>query len=83
MPRLVSAGCIFGIEIRAEIAALDQHAEDMLECEMGFLDIHRDIRRNDHAIVAEVTHFAAVAAGESSRDNAQVPCALKGFENVF
>ncbi len=42
-----------------EEEALCEHAEDVLEGEVGFLDVHGDCRGDDDVVVAEVAHFAA------------------------
>ena len=34
-------------EVGAEVEALDDHSEDVLEGEVGFLDVHGDVGRDD------------------------------------
>jgi hypothetical protein len=43
----------FGVEVGAEEAALDEHAEDVLEGEVGFLDVHGDGGGDLDGVVAE------------------------------
>ena len=50
-------------EVFAEDEALYQHAEDVFEGEVGFLDVHRDVGGDDDVDVGEVFHCAAVVAG--------------------
>jgi hypothetical protein len=54
----------------AEEAALDEHAEDVLEGEVRLLDVHGDGGGDDDGVVAERSHLAAVVAGEADGGDA-------------
>jgi hypothetical protein len=47
------------VEFFFEEEALREHAEDVLQGEVGFLDVHRDGGGDDDVVVAEVSHLAA------------------------
>ena len=65
-----------------EVEALDEHAEDVFEGEVGLLDVHCDGGRDDDVVVAEVAHFAAAGAGEADGGNAGFPGLMEGVEDV-
>ncbi len=67
----------------AEGEALDEHAEDVLEGEVGLLDVHGDIGGDDDAVVAERAHFAAARTGETDGGDADDFGLGEGFEDVF
>ena len=56
---------LFGGEVGAEVEALDEHAEDVFEGEVGLLDVHGDGGGDDDVEVAEGGHLAAAVAGEA------------------
>ena len=58
------------VEVHAEGAALDDHAEDVLEGEVGLLDVHGDGGRDDDVVIAEVAHLAAAVAAEADGGDA-------------
>ena len=70
------------VEVGAEGEALDEHTEDVLEGEVGFLDVRRDARGNDDVVVAEGAHLAAIVAGEADGDDVHFPGLIQGLEDV-
>jgi hypothetical protein len=62
--------------------ALDEHAEDVFEGEVGLLDVHGDGGRDDDVVVAEVAHFAAAGAGEADGDEVLLSGLVEGVEDV-
>ncbi len=73
----------FGVEVLAEDAALDEHAEDVLKGEVGLLDVHGDRGGDDDVVVAEGAHLAAVVAAEADGGDADFFGLVKGLEDVF
>ena len=62
--------------------ALDEHAEDVFEGEMRFLDVHGYGGGDDDVVIAEVVHFAAAVAGEADGDEVLFSGLVEGVEDV-
>ena len=55
-----SARCwVLFLDVLAEEVTLSEHAEDVLEGEVGFLDVPGGGGGDDDVVVAEVSHLAA------------------------
>ena len=65
-----------------EEVALGEHAEDVFEGEVGFLDVHGDGGGNDYVVVAEVAHLAAAGAGEADGGEVLFAGLMEGVEDV-
>ena len=65
-----------------EVVALDEHAEDVFEGEVGFLDVHGDGGGNDDVVIAEVAHLAAAVAGEADGGEPDFAGLMEGVEDV-
>jgi hypothetical protein len=63
--RHVLLGYVLFVEVPAKYTAVGEHAEDVFEGEVGFLDVHGDEGWDDDVVVAEVAHLAAAGAGEA------------------
>jgi hypothetical protein len=72
----------FVLKIFAEGEALDDHAEDVLESKVRLLNVHGYSRRDDDVVIAEVTHLAAVVAGEADGGDADFFGLMKRFYDV-
>ncbi len=70
------------VEVVTEGEALDDHAEDVLEGEVGFLDVHGGAGGDDDVVIAEGAHFAAVAAAEADGVDAHLFALEEGFDDV-
>jgi hypothetical protein len=65
-----------------EVEALDQQAEDVLEGEMGLLNVHGDRGRNDDVVIADLAHLAAAVAGEPDGSDAGFAGLFESVEDV-
>lgn len=54
--------CDRGEELGSEVAALDEHAEDVFEGEVGLLDVHGYVRGHTDEVIAEWSHLAALSS---------------------
>src|SRR5215469_14944120 len=70
------------VEVHAEEAALDDHAEDVFEREVGLLDVHGDFGRNGDEVIAELAHSAAARACEADGGDVLFASLFEGAENV-
>ena len=68
--------------IVCEVMAFDEHAEDVFEGEVGFLDIHGDGGGDDDVVLAEVAHLAAAVAAEADSGEAGSAGLFEGVEDV-
>ena|ERR1700733_3188956 len=80
---MLSVGDLGLLVVGAEGEALDEHAEDVFEGEVGLLDVDRDSRGDDDVVVAERAHLAAVVAGEGDGGDAHFSGLMQGFEDVW
>jgi hypothetical protein len=65
-----------------EVFAFHEHAEDVFEGEVGFLDVHGDGGGDDDVVVAEIAHLAAARAGEADGGDAGFAGLFEGVEDV-
>jgi len=70
-------------EFGTEIAALDDHAEDVLKGKVRLLDIHRYVGRDDDVDVRESLHRSSAISGIAHGVDAHVTCKLEGFDTVL
>ena len=70
-------------EVRTEVEELYEHAEDVLEGEMGFLDVHGGVGRDDDVDVREGFHGAAVVAGIGDGVEAEGASEREGANTVL
>ena len=70
------------VEINAEEAAFDDHAEDVFEGQVGFLDVHGGAGGDDEVVVAVGCHFASSVAGEAYGEDALFFALGEGVEDV-
>ncbi len=73
----------FFAEVLAEVEALDEHAEDVFEGEVGFLDVHGGVGWDDDVDVGEFLHDAAVVAGVGDGVEAEGAGDFEGLDAVF
>ena len=71
-----------GVEVHAEGEALDDHAEDVFEGEVGLLDVHGDVGRDDDVVVAEGAHGSAAVSGEADGGDALGVGLIDGVDDV-
>ncbi len=69
-------------EVGAEVVELYQHAEDVLQGEVGFLDVHGGVGGDDDVDVGEGLHGAAVVAGVGDGVEAEGAGLLEGADAV-
>jgi len=62
--------------------ALDEHAEDVFEGEVRFLDVHGDGGGDDDVVIAEIAHLAATVAGEADGGEAGFAGLFEGLKDV-
>ncbi len=55
----------------------------MLECEVALLDVHCDLGRDDHVVVAQGKHLAAAVAAVPDRRDAHLPRLLQTLQDIF
>ena len=67
----------------AEVVELDEHAQDVLEGEVGFLDVHGGVGGDDDVDVGEGLHGAAVVAGVGDGVEAEGAGELEGPDAVL
>ena len=72
----------FGLDPGTEVAALDEQAEDVLEGEVGLLDVHGGGGGDGDEVVGEGAHVTAVVAGEADGVDGVGAAVLKGAEDV-
>jgi hypothetical protein len=70
------------VEGGSEVEALDGHAEDVLEGEVAFLDVHGDVGGDDYVVIAEVPHLAAAVAAEADGDEVHRAGLVEGLEDI-
>jgi hypothetical protein len=70
-------------EGRAEVVELHQHAEDVLEGEVRFLDVHGGVGGDDDVDVGQGLHGAAVVAGVGDGVKAEGAGELEGADAVL
>src|SRR5579862_917799 len=65
-----------------EVEALDEHAEDVFEGEVGFLDVHGDAGGDGDEMVGEFAHLAAACAGEADCGDLHLAGLFEGVEDI-
>ena len=70
------------VEGGGEVEALDGHAEDVLEGEVAFLDVHGDVGGDDDVVIAEVPHLTAAASAEADGDEVHLAGLMEGLEDI-
>ncbi len=70
-------------ELFAEDEALDEHAEDVFQGEVGFLDVHGGVGGNDDVDFGDVLHRAAVVTGIGDGVQAEAAGTLEGLDAVL
>jgi hypothetical protein len=71
------------VEVNAPGVALDEHTEDVLKGEVRLLDVHRNGRRDDDVMVAELAHLAAAVTGEADGVDLLLLGLMQGAEDVL
>ncbi len=73
----------FAAEVLTEVAALDDHAEDVFQGKVRLLDVHGGVAGDDDVEVGEGGHAAAVVAGVGDGVDLHFPGFLEGLDAVF
>ena len=66
-----------------EVVALDEHAKDVFEGEVAFLDVHSGGGGDDDVVVAEIAHLAAAVAGKADGSEAGFAGLFEGLKDVW
>lgn len=70
------------VEVHAEDAAFDDHAEDVFEGQVGLLDVHGGAGGDDEVMVAVGGHFASSVAREAYCENTLFFALGEGVEDI-
>ena len=70
-------------EVLAKVEAFDEHAEDVFEREVGLLDVHRRVGRDDDVDVRKLLHRTAVVAGVGDGVDAEGARELERLDAVL